>query len=59
VGMIQSSNVGIGIEGKEGMQAALSSDFSVLAFKNILKLLLWHGRLSYIRTSLLTNFVLH
>lgn len=33
VGMIQTSSVGIGIEGKEGMQAALSSDFSVLEFK--------------------------
>jgi len=29
VGMIQSANVGIGIEGKEGKQAALASDFSI------------------------------
>jgi len=59
VGMIQQANVGIGIEGKEGKQAALSSDFSILVFKNLMKLLLWHGRLSYIRTALLTNFVIH
>ena len=59
VGMIQSANIGIGIEGKEGRQAALASDFSVLKFKHILKLFLWHGRLSYTRTSLLSNFVVH
>lgn len=43
VGMIQCANVGIGIEGKEGLQASLASDFSVKKFKNILKLFLWHG----------------
>jgi len=59
VGMIQSANVGIGIEGKEGKQAALASDFSIKKFKDIKKLFLWHGRLSYIRTALLTNFIIH
>ena len=59
VGMIQSANVGIGIEGKEGLQASLASDFSVVKFKNILKLFIWHGRLSYVRTALLANFVIH
>jgi len=29
VGMIQCADVGIGIEGKEGKQAALASDFSI------------------------------
>ena len=33
VGMIQSADVGIGICGKEGLQAALASDFSVTEFK--------------------------
>ena len=59
VGMIQCANVGIGIEGKEGLQAALASDFSVRKFNQIVRLILWHGRLSYVRTSLMTNFVLH
>ena len=59
VGMIQSSHVGIGIEGKEGKQAALASDFSVQEYKDVQKLLLWHGRLSYIRTALLVNFIIH
>jgi phospholipid-translocating ATPase len=29
VGMIQAANVGVGIFGKEGMQAALAADFSI------------------------------
>ena len=33
VGMIQKANVGIGIVGKEGMQAALASDFSIEKFR--------------------------
>lgn len=35
VGMIQASHVGIGIIGKEGKQAALASDFSIVEFKAI------------------------
>jgi phospholipid-translocating ATPase len=54
VGMIQCADVGIGIEGKEGKQAALASDFSIQKFSNLSKLLLWHGRLSYKRTALLS-----
>lgn len=59
VGMIQCANVGIGIEGKEGLQACLASDYSVSKFKHLQTLILWHGRLSYFRTSLLANFVIH
>lgn len=59
VGMIQSADVGIGIEGKEGKQAALAADFSIVKFKHLNKLLLWHGRLSYKRTGSLGNFVIH
>jgi phospholipid-translocating ATPase len=59
VGMIKEASVGIGIEGKEGLQASLASDVSVKRFKDIEKLLLWHGRLSYQRTSKLANFVIH
>jgi phospholipid-translocating ATPase len=32
VGMILEADVGVGIVGKEGMQAALSSDFSINQF---------------------------
>jgi phospholipid-translocating ATPase len=51
--------VGIGIEGKEGKQAALASDFSILKFKYLNMLLLWHGRLSYKRSACLSQFVIY
>lgn len=51
--------MGIGIEGKEGKQAALASDFSIQKFKYLNALLFWHGRLSYKRSALLSQFVVH
>ena len=59
VGMIMESDVGIGIEGKEGLQAALASDFSITKFSHMKKLVLWHGRLSYRRSAVLSQFVFH
>jgi phospholipid-translocating ATPase len=59
VGLIQSASIGIGIEGKEGKQAALASDFSVRQFKDIVILILWHGRMSYLRSAALANLVVH
>jgi phospholipid-translocating ATPase len=59
VGMIQSSHVGVGIEGKEGKQASLAADFSINEFKHVLPLVLWHGRLSYLRTARLSHFIFH
>ena len=57
VSMIQEANIGIGIAGVEGMQAAMSSDFSIYQFRFIKKLLLVHGRWTYMRTSkLIVNF---
>lgn len=59
VGMILEADVGIGIEGKEGMQASLACDFSLKQFGHLKKLILWHGRLSYKRSSILSQFVFH
>jgi len=59
VGMIQEADVGIGIVGKEGKHASLAADFSIEQFNTISRLLFWHGRLSYIRTALLAQFVVH
>ena len=59
VGMILQSNVGVGIVGKEGMQASLASDFSIDEFKKLRRLILWHGRLSYKRSAVLSQFVIH
>lgn len=57
--MIQQANVGIGIEGKEGLQAAMASDFSIKKFKNIKRLILWHGRMASLATANVTLFVMH
>lgn len=59
VSMIQAADVGIGIVGKEGRQASLAADFSILQFSYLQRLLLWHGRNSYKRSARLGNFVIH
>ena len=50
IAMIQEAHVGIGITGKEGLQAARASDYSIAQFRFLTKLLLVHGRWNYIRT---------
>ena len=59
VGMMLEANVGIGIVGKEGKQASLASDFSILEFSYLRRLILWHGRLSYKRSAVMSQFVIH
>ncbi|KAG0649013.1 Phospholipid translocase [Hyphodiscus hymeniophilus] len=51
IAMIQEAHVGIGISGKEGLQAARISDYSIAQFRFLQKLLLVHGRWNYIRTA--------
>ncbi|CAG8568066.1 4348_t:CDS:1, partial [Acaulospora colombiana] len=51
IAMIQEAHVGIGITGREGMQAARSSDYSIAQFRFLTSLLFVHGRWSYIRVS--------
>ena len=59
VSMIQAANIGIGIVGKEGKQASLAADYSILRFKDIVKLLLWHGRNSYFNSAIMSQFIIH
>ena len=49
VSMMQKANVGVGIAGKEGMQAVMASDFAMARFKFLVKLLLVHGHWCYSR----------
>ncbi|CAI4211132.1 unnamed protein product [Parascedosporium putredinis] len=49
VAMIQEADVGVGIAGLEGRQAAMSSDYSVAQFRYLQRLVLVHGRWSYRR----------
>ncbi|KAK3358928.1 hypothetical protein B0T25DRAFT_588001 [Lasiosphaeria hispida] len=50
IAMIQASHVGIGISGREGLQAARISDYSIAQFRFLQRLLFVHGRWVYIRT---------
>ena len=59
VSMIQAANVGIGIVGKEGMQASLASDFSIQEFQHLKSLVLWNGRLYYKNSAKMSQFVIH
>lgn len=51
VSMIQEADVGVGITGLEGLQAARSSDYAIGQFRFLKRLLLVHGHLSYRRLS--------
>ncbi|KIJ56259.1 hypothetical protein M422DRAFT_219400 [Sphaerobolus stellatus SS14] len=49
VAMIQEANIGCGLFGLEGSQAAMSADYAFGQFRFLTKLLLVHGRWSYLR----------
>uniref|UniRef100_A0A4W6CT01 Phospholipid-transporting ATPase n=1 Tax=Lates calcarifer TaxID=8187 RepID=A0A4W6CT01_LATCA len=49
VNMIKTADIGVGISGQEGMQAVMSSDYAFAQFCYLQRLLLVHGRWSYIR----------
>ncbi|KZT71083.1 phospholipid-translocating P-type ATPase [Daedalea quercina L-15889] len=49
VAMIQEANIGCGLLGHEGSQAAMSADYAFAQFRYLTKLLVVHGRWSYQR----------
>ena len=51
VSMIMEAHIGIGIYGEEGMRAVQSGDYAIGEFKILHELLLFHGRVNYIRNS--------
>lgn len=53
VSMIQAADVGVGISGEEGLQAANSADYAIGQFRFLKKLLLVHGHWSYARNGTL------
>ena len=57
VAMIQSANLGIGIEGVEGKQASQASDISVNEFCSLQRLLFWYGRMNVARVSKITMMI--
>ncbi|BBM97303.1 hypothetical protein Mp_1g04630 [Marchantia polymorpha subsp. ruderalis] len=56
VKMIQEAHVGVGISGREGLQAARAADFSLGKFRFLERLILIHGRYSYNRTAFLSQY---
>eukprot|EP00668_Euglena_longa_P012202 GGOE01014636.1.p1 GENE.GGOE01014636.1~~GGOE01014636.1.p1 ORF type:complete len:1133 (-),score=405.57 GGOE01014636.1:276-3674(-) len=56
VAMIQEAHVGVGLSGKEGLQAARAADFSFTKFKFLQPLLLVHGHYSYMRTCYIVQY---
>ena len=48
--LLAAADVGVGLSGHEGNQAVLASDFSLAQFSFLERLLLVHGRWSYIRS---------
>ncbi|XP_007489354.2 phospholipid-transporting ATPase IK isoform X1 [Monodelphis domestica] len=51
VNMIKTADIGVGISGQEGMQAVQCSDYALAQFSYLKRLLLVHGRWSYLRIS--------
>ena len=54
--MIRGAQIGVGIIGKEGSQAASAADFAIHQFRFLQRLLLVHGRYANYRTSWLSQF---
>lgn len=59
VNMIQQSHIGFGLMGKEGNQAAAFADYAIPRFKDLRRVLFWHGRPYGVRLINLVQFVLY
>ena len=57
VSMILESNVGVGLAGKEGAQAAYSADFVLHRFRHLVRLITVHGRYAYWRVVKLVRLI--
>jgi phospholipid-transporting ATPase len=56
VAMIQEAEVGVGILGREGSQAARASDYAISEFKHLRRLVCVHGRYCYLRSAGLIQY---
>jgi len=59
VNMITAADIGIGISGLEGQQAARASDYAIGQFKHLRTLLLVHGRETYRRNSYVVGYMFY
>lgn len=58
VNMIQSAHIGVGIMGKEGNQASSFADFAIGEFRDLRRLMFWHGRDFAFRYSEYVTFII-
>ena len=58
IGMIRESDIGIGIKGKEGLQAYNNCDVGLPSFRYISKLLFVHGKSNEMRLQTLILYFL-
>lgn len=56
VNMITEADVGVGIKGHEGQQAARAADYAIGEFKLLKRLLFFHGRENYRRNGILVIY---
>ncbi|KAJ4460846.1 phospholipid-transporting P-type ATPase [Paratrimastix pyriformis] len=56
VPMIQNAQVGVGIQGREGLQASLASDYSIPAFRHLRRLTMLHGRYAAVRLAFIGQY---
>jgi phospholipid-translocating P-type ATPase (flippase) len=59
INMIKMANVGVGIAGNEGSQAANCADYSICQFADLYRLIFIHGRWNYRRTTLFINIFMY
>ena len=59
IGMIGESDIGVGIKGKEGLQAFNNCDVGLPSFQSIGKLLLVHGKANEMRLQTLVLYFLY
>ena len=59
VAMLKRADVGVGIIGREGKQAAMCSDYSIVHFRYLRDLLLVHGHWCYRRLALIALYSLY
>ena len=59
VSMIQEAHVGIGVSGREGMQAVRAADYAIGQFAHLRRLLLVHGFWNYQRVSLVVLYTVY
>lgn len=59
VNMITAANVGVGISGLEGQQAARSADYAIGQFKFLKNIIFTHGREAYRRNAYLVCYIFY